>query len=155
MMDTLDKTVRQQLELHPSEDSHEIAERVFDELLLDQVHEYMVLLLAAHVRQLVRWDSSEIKNKVLGERPNGQPAHWSPKYENRPSWRELLDSRENVDGVWKRLGECTRDELVAQIEKRTTQIERLQHAIENYTTLIAMLDKFQVNTPDEIPATAA
>lgn len=149
---TLDAAIRDMMRRYPSEYPAGLAKRLADEMTGDEMRPFFVDLVVERCKDVARFDGNQIKNHVLGNRADGRPANWSPKFENRPSaWREMLDARENIDGEWKRLGECTRAELASKVEQRRTQIRQLENQVGNYTFLVELLDRFRVDVADQIP----
>lgn len=152
MSGTLDSAIRDMIRRYPDEQPQGLAKRISDELNDVEMRRFFADLVVDRCKTVARTEGNMIKNYVLGNRADGRPANWSPKFENRPSaWQEMLDARELVDGEWKRLGECTRIELQGKIDQRRIQVRQLENSIGNYTFLVNLLDRFEVDTADQIP----
>lgn len=78
----------------------------------------------------------------------------SPKLERRRSWwARALQSRVAVGGgEWKRLGDCTVDDLRSCIADRESFISSVRGQIEGYEKLIAAMQEHAADTVGELTA---
>lgn len=143
---SLDSVIREALKRCPTAPGY-VAARIAKELTPEQVEAYFVELLAARINDILRINAADARNTALNDSSGRSWKHG----QGRSPWQRMCDSEVLVNGRRKRTGACNRDDLLAMINVRRTQVEHLNNQIDNFERLIKLLDQHDVTFVDDIP----
>jgi hypothetical protein len=150
VMTPLTTYIREAVEADPDGDPSDIAGAVLNALPSRQIKHYLLNLLVAQVKDILRLDGNAARNAAFTPKRGGVTR--SPKYgERRSLWQQMLDSRVDINGETKRYGSCTRDELMIRVKDRETLIADIRNQISHDKHIISLMDDYGVDTPDELP----
>lgn len=128
-----------------------LAEAVVEKAGEDLLSAVVIDLVADQVQCVLRAD----RRAALNRRPGGpRPGSVSPKLERRRDWwARTLDTRVCVgEGTWRRLGDCTVEDLQYCISERETLIGQVRNQIDNYAAIIAAMRKYKVRRVSDLTA---
>lgn len=136
---------------------HEIADKVFPAIPANEIPTLARRLLSGYVREYLQ--ARRASNPVLGgarETPDGASttaprpsAKLAARRAGWPGW--MLDRVHIGHGTWRRLGECTRDDLLFAAGERDTMAASNSAKAERFRTLAAKLEAHGAATVSALP----
>jgi hypothetical protein len=145
--DTITQLIRDTAARMPSEaTAYDIAVTVVEDLSTEFLEEYLPTLMAMKVRIVLNHERGAALDRV------SRPPGISVKLERRRSWwARTLDTRVALgDSNWKKLGECTKDDLYLCIAEREEHIRGVADQIGNYRLLIKLMEKHSAATVSDL-----
>lgn len=135
---------------HHLDDPRDIADKILPALPADVRDHIIRAGVAAYIRTTLNASRHDAITNALPAR--GRSAKVSTV---RDWWARMCDSRVSVADGWKRIGDCTIDDLAYCAGERRTEAARVIAHAERYERLAAMLTEHGVHTVRELPADAA
>lgn len=124
----------------------EVAEGVSSHILDEDVRPYLVDALTWMARTVMGNQRSGAVDAVRRGRSVSRRTEAVRDY-----WQNMLDSSVSVgDGEWKRLRDCTADDLRSVIQRRYDHIRAVRGQIDYYETLLKRMDDEGVVTVGEL-----
>lgn len=140
--------VRETLATTPASDPREIASAVFVQIPTNQRAAALVDCLVSVVREVI---GSQRPHNQPEPSPGAKPGSWKVKG-IREEWARYLDTRWHVgEAQWKRLADCTRDDLLFAAHERRVNAERNIAAATELEGLADLLAEHKVHHVAELP----
>lgn len=161
----LSTVVDQMLRTNPGVDPRVLAEKIVAQIPGRDLRSVLMLLMPRFVDDRRRLNLS--RNPIVGGHP--EKGNWSGKKDTaqqaarlrsarshksaliRESFQRWLDDNININGAYKRLGDCTYDDLMAAAELRSTQSRALAKKADDYRHVAHEVKKANVAIVDELP----
>lgn len=139
---------------HPTADYAELARHVAKLTPDDSVVGFYEEALRPFISEVIRADRNNAVHDALSETPEkAQPEQRrSPNVAGVASaWAKMLEETIPLDGIRKRLGDCTTEDLDFAIERRAAQIEADKAKMAEYVTLRDWMAKHGAKTLRDAP----
>ena len=153
MSKDLNSLIRQVADQHPDvAEPRELARLVASATHVDDVYEFYEESLIGTVRVLIgHRRQAAMTNALSCDMPRTAPPKSAKLQQRRSWWQQMLTERVHVNGAWKVLGDLTINDLRWCVHERQVNIGRIQKQLDNYSTLIAMMQRYGVATVNELP----
>lgn len=125
-------------------DPHELSQRIIEELSPTEAKYAMEELLVPYCRIVIANTRSSIRNKMTKAVGTSR---WD-RYENDI---RVYRRVECIDGVYKPLGECTRNDISWIAANRIRLAKKIEEEAERYFKLVDHMESLDAHTVNEVP----
>lgn len=144
--------MRQVINDHPDAAPRELAEIAAKLTDQQKILEFYTDALVAVARELLREERNAALSGVANGEPTATPNRSAKLRDRRSWWQRMLDSRVHVgSGRWKRLADCTVEDLRYIINEREDEIAALRININRYQSLIDKMQAHGAKTVADLP----
>lgn len=156
---TLRELIKEVAEQQSAKDPHDLAKRVAKAVPMRLLREFLAVAIVGHCRHHF---SSKRNNEIDGvldgideiddvdEVDDVQPSTRASRC--AAWWADLMDAQESFnDGGWKRLGDCTVDDLRLSIKQKEANMAYIQVRVDFRKNLVSLMLEHDAAQVDDLP----
>jgi hypothetical protein len=136
--------IRERLAMDASADPHRVALGIIEDIPEDQCRAALAMLLPDRVRLAIRQERREVAR--LSEEA------WQPGESKWDLAARVFGQRVHVAGEWKRLGECTRDDLAVLAGQHDALAAENAAQAKRYRAVARVVARAKADRVSDVPA---